>query len=124
MPNHGATVGWYDVTALPGQAGNALLGGHFDWDGSLAVFSRLAELRAGDRIELRAGTDSALVYAVESTVILHEDRPLSEFMGTDDGSTLTLFTCGGEFDGERGENEQRVVVRATLLDTAPLALRR
>lgn len=122
VPSDGVSVGWYDVSPRPGEPGNALLGGHYDWDGSLAVFWRLGELQQGDVVELDDGTGAALVYEVQSTSNVDWDRPLSEILASDDGSSLTLFTCGGVFDETRGEYEQRVVVWATLVE--PLASRR
>lgn len=121
VPSDGVSVGWYDVSPRPGEPGNALLGGHYDWDGSLAVFWRLGELAQGERVELDDGSGSALVYEVQSTSSVDWDRPLSEILTSDAGSSLTLFTCGGEFDEARGEYEQRVVVWATLVEPSPLA---
>ncbi len=123
VPSSGESVGWYDVSSRPGEPGNALLGGHFDWDGSLAVFWRLSELSEGDRVELDDGSGVALVYEVQSTSNVDWDRPLNEILASDDGSSLTLFTCGGEFDQARGEYAQRVVVWATLVEPSPLASR-
>lgn len=124
VPSDGASVGWYDVSPRPGEPGNALLGGHYDWDGSLAVFWRLGELQQGDRVELDDGSGTALVYEVQSTSSVDWERPLSEILSSDDGSSLTLFTCGGVFDQARGEYEQRVVVWATLVDPLSLAAQR
>jgi LPXTG-site transpeptidase (sortase) family protein len=124
VPSDGANVGWYNVSPRPGEPGNALLGGHYDWDGSLAVFWRLGELRQGDRVELDDGSGTALVYEVQSTSSVDWDRPLSEILSSDGGSSLTLFTCGGVFDQERGEYEQRVVVWATLVERSSVTARR
>ena len=124
VPSDGRSVGWYDVSSKPGEPGNALLGGHYDWDGSLAVFSRLSELVAGDRVQLDDGAGEELVYEVQSTASVDWDHPLSEILsGESGGSRLTLFTCGGDFDAERGEYGQRVVVWATLVESTPLTAR-
>ena len=117
VPSDGATVGWYEMTALPGDPGQALLGGHFDWEGSLAVFASLSELRAGDRIELvRTAGEDPLVYAVDSLVSVDPDRTLAEVLDGGEGSTLVLITCGGDFDVLRGGYASRLLVRATLLE--------
>ena len=122
VPSDGVSIGWYDISPPPGQPGSALLGGHYDWDGSLAVFWRLGELEAGDRVRLDDGAGSELVYEVQVTLAVDWDRPLSEILaGDDSGSSLTLFTCGGDFDRARGEYAQRTVVWATLVEPSSLA---
>jgi len=124
VPHDGGTVGWYEISSRPGEPGNALIGGHFDWDGSLAVFWRLRDLEVGDRIELAAREGSQLVYEVRSTAAVDWDQPMSDILSLGEGvSRLTLFTCGGEFDRARGEYQQRLVVWATLVEPAPLASR-
>ncbi|MCC6791998.1 MAG: class F sortase, partial [Thermomicrobiales bacterium] len=40
---------------------------------------------------------------------------LSEIVGPTDGSTLTLITCGGEWDPSEAKYNQRTVVRAELV---------
>lgn len=125
VPGDGGSIGWYHMTPQPGEPGNSLLGGHYDWDGSLAVFWRLSELDVGDRVEIDDGSGNELVYEVQSTSDVDWDRPLSEILGTDEsGSSLTLFTCGGDFDQERGEYAQRTVVWATLVEPSALTSRR
>ena len=121
VPEDGATVGWYDITALPGDPGQALLGGHFDWEGSLAVFASLGVLREGDRIELHRGTaGDPLVYAVQSSASVDPDVTLTQVLTGEEGSALILITCGGVFDEQRDGYENRLLVRATLLeDSSP-----
>ena len=121
VPQDGASVGWYTISSRPGELGNALLGGHFDWEGSLAVFHRLSELRPGDRIDLVDENGAPLVYSVQSVTQVEGDRPLAEFMEFGDRSQLTLVTCGGAFDLTGSEYELRVVVSAALRSPSPLA---
>ncbi len=121
VPEDGATVGWYDITALPGEPGQALLGGHFDWEGSLAVFASLGVLREGDRIELHRGAAGGpLVYAVQSSASVDPDLTLTQVLTGEEGSALILITCGGAFDEQQDGYENRLLVRATLLeDSSP-----
>lgn len=126
VPRDGSSVGWYEISPRPGQAGNALLGAHFDWDGSLAVFAGLSRLTPGDRVFVDDGSASELAYEVSEATAVAWDSPVSDILSAaGSGSSLTLFTCGGEFDESRGEYDQRVVVRAVEVGaSAPLMARR
>ena len=117
VPADGTTVGWYEMTSLPGEPGQALLGGHFDWEGSLAVFASLSQLREGDRIELvRGAGEDPLIYAVQSSVRVEPELTLGEIMTGGEGSSLILITCGGSFDEQQDGYENRLLVRAALLE--------
>ncbi len=122
VPANGRDVGWYNISALPGSPGNALLGGHLDWAGSAAVFSRLRDLSEGDLVYIDTG-GGELVYRVESAYVVTFDAPLGDVLGERSGpGTITLFTCGGGFDAARREYEERVIVRAAALPSSTLAL--
>jgi len=126
VPGDGASVGWYEISARPGEPGNALLGAHFDWDGSLAVFSRLNQLSEGDRVFLDNGAANELVYEVSVATSVGWDHPVADVLAsTGLESSLTLFTCGGAFDGARSEYDERLIVRAVQVEpSAPLTAHR
>ena len=116
VPTDGASVGWYDISPRPGEVGNALLGAHFDWDGELAVFAGLSRLAPGDRLYI-AAAEGELVYEVSVATTVGWDHPVADILAAQaPGSSLTLFTCGGAFDSERGEYDERVIVRAVQVD--------
>jgi LPXTG-site transpeptidase (sortase) family protein len=122
VPWDGAVVGWYTLSALPGEPGNALLGAHVDWRGSTAVFWRLRDLTAGDMIYIDTAAGE-LVYRVDSAGVVPNDTPLGEVLDTRSGSqSLTLFTCGGTFDQAEREYDQRVIVRAVFVPASAQAL--
>jgi len=95
--------------------GNMIVSGHLDWERRPAIFWRLAELRAGDRIQILAQGGGKYTYDVrwmqrfEATT-----APLDEILGPTSESWLTLITCGGDFDNRTHTYRDRVVVRATL----------
>lgn len=125
VPSDGSSAGWYDISPRPGDAGNALIGAHFDWDGSLAVFARLNELSPGDQIVLSDGSEE-LVYEVSQAAAIGSDYPLADVLASDAaGSSLTLFTCGGSFDVASSEYDERFLVRAVAVGiSAPLTAHR
>jgi sortase (surface protein transpeptidase) len=126
VPADGSSVGWYEISPRPGEQGNALLGAHFDWNGALAVFYGLDTLSPGDRVYLDGAPDGELVYEVSGVSSVDWDSSVVDVLATDvDGSSLTLFTCGGDFDSERHGYDQRLIVRAVQVETStPLTARR
>lgn len=126
-PSGPADVAWYQQTDLLGEVGNVVLVGYADyWDIGPAVFANLYDLAEGDEI-VATGTDgNTYVYAVASVDLydvadLLDDtetlivRPSSgEIIGPTREASITLITCGGEFDYDRSEYLSRVVVRGTL----------
>jgi LPXTG-site transpeptidase (sortase) family protein len=112
VPNTAGGVGWYDFSAYPGAAGNAVLGGHLNWRGSRGVFDRLDELSSGDMIYVDTAAGE-IAYQVVGSTSLAAETPFVEILGERTGpSTLTLFTCGGTFSTAAGSYDHRTVVNA------------
>ena len=113
-------VSWYKETARLGETGNAVLAGHVDyWDVGPAVFYNLGRLEEGDRINLTGEDGVVYTYEVEWTELYdNADAPLDEIVGPTEDESLTLITCGGEFDARSGEYLSRFVVRATRVEDA------
>lgn len=115
VPITAGGVGWYDFSARPGAPGNAVLGGHLNWQGSRVVFDRLDELAAGDVIHVTSG-EGDLVYRVTQVFVISADAPFTDILGERSGpATLTLFTCGGTFDSASRDYDQRTVVNAVQI---------
>lgn len=118
VPNNGTDVGWYTFSATPGLPGNAVLSGHVDTSTSrTAVFTRLKELKPGDRISvLESGReDDFAVFWAKSWP--DETAPLALILGQAPSPTLTLITCSGTFDRGSRNYTERLVVRAKLPGT-------
>ena len=112
-PTEGHVVGWYELGARPGEQSNAVLTGHVDWQGKLAVFVRLRELQPGDTIDVDTGLGTAYRYVVgEVTTYSADTAPVDQVFGPTPDAILTLITCDGAFDATRQEYADRVVVRA------------
>jgi len=134
-PSGPTDVAYYDLSEWPGLGGapgagrNAIFAGHVDLNRAIpyaegahyagpAVFWALDRLRAGDTVEITVSGGTPLKYAVVSV------RELSASEGTDWAAvwsgdvkkdTVTLFTCGGEFDAQAHEYSSRIIVRAERL---------
>jgi len=131
-PSGPTDVAYYDLSEWPGLGGapgagrNAIFAGHVDLNRAIpyaggahyagpAVFWALDQLRAGDTVEVTVTGGTPLKYAVVSV----NELPASGntdwaavWSGDVKKDTLTLFTCGGEFDAQAHEYSSRIIVRA------------
>ena len=115
---------WGGLGGFPGEGGNAVFGAHVDLNRYVsyaddnyrgpAVFWGLDQLTPGSIVEVDYGGQT-LTYAVVWT----EEVPASgavdwrQYFSSDVAvDSITLYTCGGEFDGSTASYTHRVVVRA------------
>ena len=105
-------AGWYADGTAPGDVGPAVIAGHVDSKAGPAVFYRLRELTAGDRIDvLRGGL--VLHFTVTRTAWYPKnDFPTEEVYGPTPDRQLRLITCGGVFDHELRSYRDNLVVYA------------
>jgi sortase (surface protein transpeptidase) len=114
-------VSWYDQLGKIGEGGNVVLAGHVDyWNVGPAVFWDVRDLPAGDVIRVVGEDGKNYEYAVQWTqpYMAEELTPeviQNDIVGDTGEETLTLITCGGEFNPDTGEYNQRWVVRANLI---------
>lgn len=118
-------VAWYRQTATLGEQGNVVLAGHVDfWNVGPSVFFNLRDLVQGDEIVLTGEDKRTYTYAVDwvETFLLDDlttGGVLQDVTGHTDTRSVTLITCGGEFDYVNGEYLSRMVVRATYVAPPP-----
>ena len=83
-----------------------------------AVFYRLRDLRAGDRIGVTRADGTRLWFVVEETRSFPKARfPTDAVFGPTPAAELRLVTCTGTFDRARGSYRDNLVVFARLQDT-------
>ena len=100
-------VGQHIGTANPGQPGNLVLSAHNDIYGM--IFRQLDELEIGDEITIRTDLRS-YTYVIDIETIFVEPTQ-GEVMAPTSNPTLTLISCYPYLI-----NNQRIIVRATLVD--------
>jgi Sortase domain len=118
-------VSWYDDLGKVDQDRNVVMAGHIDYynsgpDGAPgpAVFADVPELAAGEIIRLVGENGEAYEYAVEWTKMYNVVTELTpeviqnDIVGDTGQESLTLITCGGDFDPATGQYLQRWVLRA------------
>ncbi|MDA8219726.1 MAG: sortase [Dehalococcoidales bacterium] len=111
-------VGWYGPP--PGAAGNAILTGHVDWLVSgrpvRGAFYFLYDLHPGDVITVTAADGAVYRFRVIWKQSYDaSSAPVEDIAGPTNVPSITLITCGGEFDRTLREYADRWVVRAILV---------
>jgi sortase (surface protein transpeptidase) len=92
-------AGWFSEGPAPGERGPAVIVGHVDSRDGPAVFHRLAELRAGDLVEVTRSDGTVARFAVADTLEAPKDAfPTQAVYGPTAGPTLRRVTCTGAFD--------------------------
>jgi sortase (surface protein transpeptidase) len=98
-PDDFGRAGWFAEGPAPGERGPAVIVGHIDSRDGPAVFHRLAELRAGDLVEVTRTEGTSIRFAVTDTYEAAKDAfPTEAVYGPTAGPTLRLVTCTGAFD--------------------------
>ncbi|MGH8908732.1 MAG: class E sortase [Egibacteraceae bacterium] len=103
-------IGHWPGTALPGQAGNAVLSGHRTTHTS--PFRNLHQLQLGNHIGVTIGAGPEVVYQVTETLIVPESDYVTVVTApasSPNARELTLFACHPS-----GFRTHRIVVRARI----------
>jgi LPXTG-site transpeptidase (sortase) family protein len=121
QPTGPEQVAWYKDTARLGESNNVVVAGHLNWwNVPEGVFYRLQDMQEGDRIEVTGDDGQVYIYEVRSvTQESNLEPPGIDVIGPTDEQTLTLITCGGEWNADIAEYDQRTVVRAVQVDVQP-----
>lgn len=111
-------VGWYEGSAKPSEDGTSLIDGHISGPTLPAVFVRLHELVAGNRITIERGSGEQLQYQVQSVQSVKRDQiDMAALLGAHNGNkqSLVLMTCTGQFDATHYAYDSRLIVIATRI---------
>lgn len=118
VPEQFADTGWWTHSPRPGRIGASAILGHVDSKTGPAVFFRLTDLQAGDRIHVDGEDGSTVTFAVRAV----EQHPKASFpservFGATPAPTLRLITCGGAFDSNAGSHLDNIIVFADLVES-------
>jgi len=112
------TVGWYEYSSLPGEAGATVLAAHVDYGGKPGAFFNLGDLRPNDALEVEMADGSVMRYrVVGNTQYDKKELPAEEVFRKTGETVLQLITCGGEFDPGARSYLANVVVTAVPEDS-------
>lgn len=117
VPEDPDLAGWFALGTTPGSPGSAVVLGHVDSADGPAVFARLESLRPGDTVEVDMSNGTTRRFRVDQVdTYANADFPAQAvYAGTPKRRQLTLVTCGGEYDAERGGWQSNVVVYTDLV---------
>ena len=107
-------VGWYKLGAAPGDAGNAVIDGHLDWYDGPAVFRALGKMKVGDQIMVLREDGTQAKFIVDGTSVMPYDASTDAMFTKSGPPSLTLITCAGTWDRQRGTYLQRLVVHSHM----------
>ena len=105
LPTFDMGPGHWPGTAMPGQVGNVVIGGHRT--SSNADFGDLDLLQPGNEVIITDNSGARFTYLVDRTEII--DPFSAVIVGQTPARTATLFACH-----PKGSTDQRIVVRLTL----------
>jgi sortase (surface protein transpeptidase) len=116
VPTNFAVPGWYKYGPSPGQESSAVILGHVDSYRGPAIFYRLAQLRLGNRVIVKAADGKTFTFRViglrEYSKSNFPDRVV---YGPRHYAALQLVTCGGVFDRQTGHYLSNIVVFTALV---------
>jgi hypothetical protein len=105
-------AGWYADGTAPGDIGPAVIAGHIDSKSGPAIFYRLAQLKAGDLVEVARGGQWVAFRVVTVGQYPKNAFPTGQVYGPTPDPQLRLITCGGVFDRTRKSYKDNTVVYA------------
>lgn len=111
-----APASWYRGSPTPGEIGPAVILGHVDtYKAGPVVFYRLGDMRPGDGVSVGRADGSTAKFTVDRVESFPKDGfPELEVYGNTDRAELRLITCGGDWDPDKHQYVDDVVVFAHL----------
>ncbi|MER5419176.1 class F sortase [Streptosporangium roseum] len=109
-------AGWVKDSAIPGDPGSAVILGHVDTKTDPAVFYKLKDIREGQVVKVVRSDGKTAQYRVDSVEQVDKNSFPADKVYLEDG--LRLITCGGNFDWDKHEYRDNVIVYATLVTPA------
>ncbi|MEU8192624.1 class F sortase [Microbispora amethystogenes] len=111
-------TGWYRFGPAPGDQGPAIILGHVNTRKGAAVFSRLRELKRGNKIAVLRADGKTAIFTVDGIEQVSKSAfPTKRVYGNTITSSLRLITCGGVFNAKQHSYTDNIVVYATLTST-------
>ncbi|MBB2909388.1 LPXTG-site transpeptidase (sortase) family protein [Streptosporangium becharense] len=111
-------AGWYKHGPIPGQQGPSVILGHVNTRKGAAVFSRLKEIRRGDKIKVSRSDGTVVEFTVDGVEQVSKQAfPSKRVYGNTGEATLRLITCGGVYNSKTHHYTDNIIVYATLSKT-------
>lgn len=117
-PRNAGDIAWLDNGSFPGPTRNAILAGHRNWQGRAGSLLRLEQAGAGDAVRIGLGGRAYTFTIIWVRTYDPDSAPVEELMGNTARDSITLVTCGGEFNPRTRHYVKRIVARAELVEVS------
>ncbi|WP_066368874.1 class F sortase [Herbidospora mongoliensis] len=108
---------WYKNGPAPGDQGPAVILGHVNTRSGAAVFSRLRDIKRGNKISILRADGKLAVFTVDGVEqVSKKSFPTKRVYGNTITSSLRLITCGGAYNSKTHHYTDNIVVYATLTE--------
>lgn len=120
-PKDPEKAGWYRYGPRPGDPGLSIIVGHSGWvNRRPVIFDSLRDVAIGDRLTITDDRGMMHEFIVRTIDRYPSHATLLEIQPQNISSDLVLITCAGDWDAERREYEERLVVSAKYIAATPL----
>ncbi len=110
-----SNVAWYSLGAKPGEAGTAVIGGHYA-ESPKYVFHNLEDLNVGDSVFVTDANGNQKQFIVRQKRIYGKDEIVPEvFINGDSKAHLNLIACNGTYLPSLDTYDKRLVVFTDLV---------
>ncbi|MDP2668864.1 MAG: sortase [bacterium] len=123
VPQGSTNVAWFALGPNPGQAGSAVIGGHFGIRNNTPfVFYNLDKLVVGDKVYVINDKGETLAFQVREIKLFDRDADATTVFTSDDGlAHLNLITCEGLWNRVNDTYPQRRVVFTDSIKTEAIS---
>ncbi|WP_169953228.1 class F sortase [Microbispora sp. H11081] len=110
-------TGWYRLGPAPGDQGPSVILGHVNTRKGPAVFSRLRELKRGNKIAVLRADGKMAIFTVDGIEQVSKSTfPTKRVYSNTITSSLRLITCGGVYNAKQHHYTDNIIVYATLTE--------
>ena len=117
VPDNIHIAGWFKDSVRPGEQGLSIIDGHVDGRKERGIFKRLIELKQNDEFKVEMGNSRTKTFRVMKVVSV-EVKDAANVLFSQDPSIknqLNLITCGGNFNQQSGQYNNRIIVISELV---------
>lgn len=118
VPDNVHIAGWFVDTVLPGEKGLSIIDGHVTGRTTDGIFIRIEQLAAGDQFSVEYGDGRLKNFEVLEVTKIEEAKSAGVLFSQNPkvSNQLNLITCGGEFNTQTNQYEDRVIVSSKLVE--------
>ena len=103
-------LSWLQEGPIPGNAGNAILGGHNRWKGATGQLLYLDELQIGDEMEIDYADGTGLSFRLESVFVYPlATADADTIMDLEGEARVTVITCKDPYNPATGTSDNRII---------------